>query len=244
MPKAFARIDVRGLNRLRREVSEGLNGKTGGPIDTMLKNWGLFYLRKCQDAFRRNSAGGGDWPPLALVTIEKTRDLPRKGILRINSDVYFALFPGEAGNVFRRIRSSLRRCAKRQSGRFRIWSARGREHMATTNPITQIRTAIEAAVGAHWDSLPNDNAAKVKVNNRWGANRAKPAARLTADFPAVDIRPAQEQNQNDIKFSSGTGVFVRSWELGLATDERPWDDPAALDEAEWQLVRSRRSAAR
>jgi hypothetical protein len=102
MPKAFARIDVRGLNRLRREVSEGLNGKTGGPIDTMLKNWGLFYLRKCQDAFRRNSAGGGDWPPLALVTIEKTRDLPRKGILRINSDVYFALFPGEAGNVFRR----------------------------------------------------------------------------------------------------------------------------------------------
>jgi hypothetical protein len=110
--------------------------------------------------------------------------------------------------------------------------------MATTNPITQIRTAIEAAVGAHWDSLPNDNAAKVKVNNRWGANRAKPAARLTADFPAVDIRPAQEQNQNDIKFSSGTGVFVRSWELGLATDERPWDDPAALDEAEWQLVRA------
>lgn len=106
-----------------------------------------------------------------------------------------------------------------------------------TNPLTTIRQAIEDAVGAHWDSLDEDNPAVVKVGNRWTKNQRK-GARQPADFPAVEIRPVQEQNQTNPKASSSSGQFIRAWELGCATDAAPTEDPNVLDQCEWELIRA------
>lgn len=100
-----------------------------------------------------------------------------------------------------------------------------------SNPFTQITTAIKSYVEAHWAALPDDNVAKVRVGNRWGKDRVKPA-RQPADSPAVDIRPL---DGGDNKLTSSTGIFARAWELGIGTDDL---EPDVLDQCQWELIRA------
>lgn len=112
--------------------------------------------------------------------------------------------------------------------------------MTATNPFTQIKAAIRGYVEAHWDSLPTNNPAKVKVGNRWSRDDRK-AARAPADLPAVEIRPVEGGDSKPLHTSS-SGVFVREYEFGIATDGQTTDDPA-LDQCEWELIRVATKAA-
>lgn len=107
--------------------------------------------------------------------------------------------------------------------------------MTATNPFTQIKTAIKSYVVAHWDSLDADNPAKVKVGNRWSLD-ARKDRRQPGDLPGVDIKPVEGGDSNPFA-SSSSGLFVREYELGIATDGFTVDDPA-LDQCEWELIRA------
>lgn len=111
--------------------------------------------------------------------------------------------------------------------------------MTATNPFTQIKTAIRAYLGAHWDSLPDDNIAKVRVGNRFRRN-IRPNTQ-PADLPEVDFRSA-EGSRNQFKASSSTGLFQRTWELGISSDDRSQNDDS-LDQVEWELLRVAAKAA-
>lgn len=106
--------------------------------------------------------------------------------------------------------------------------------MTATNPFTQIKTAIETYVGAHWDSLPSDNPAKVKVGNRWSATQRKGAIQ-PADTPAVAVRPVEGGDTN-VNATSSSGHFTRSYELGIVTSATTPED-STLDQCEWELIR-------
>lgn len=109
--------------------------------------------------------------------------------------------------------------------------------MAATNPLSQIKAAIVAAVNAHWDSLDSDNPAKVKAGNRGNANNvAKPSARRDADFPHVEVEPGDE-SENKVPSSSTSGTFIRSYLAKIATDDRT-PDANTLDQIEWELLRA------
>jgi hypothetical protein len=105
--------------------------------------------------------------------------------------------------------------------------------MTATNPLSQIKAAIRAYMGAHWDSLPDDNPAKVKVGNRFRRNvrdQTQPA-----DLPEVDFRSGEGGVTRPFA-SSSSGQFVRAWELGIAGDDHNSGD-TSLDQAEWELIR-------
>lgn len=106
--------------------------------------------------------------------------------------------------------------------------------MTATNPFTQIKTAIRSYLGAHWDSLDADNPAKVKVANRF--RRLLKDNVQPADLPEVDIRSA-EGGRNQFTASSGTGLFQRTYELGIASDDKDASD-VSLDQAEWEILRA------
>lgn len=98
MPKAFVKIRMKGLRGVRAQLRTGLSGGRT-PAFQMLENWGLAALTFLQKRFRKFSAGGGDWKPLAASTLKADKGR-RLGILRKTSAIYFALFKGSAGNVF------------------------------------------------------------------------------------------------------------------------------------------------
>lgn len=106
--------------------------------------------------------------------------------------------------------------------------------MTATNPFTQIKTTIETYVGAHWDSLPADNPAKVKVGNRWSTTQRK-GALAPNDTPAVSLRPVDGGDTNPLATSS-SGHFSRQYELGIVTDGITPED-STLDQCEWELIR-------
>lgn len=100
------------------------------------------------------------------------------------------------------------------------------------NPFAQVKAAIRSYIVAHWQALGASNAAYVKVNNRWERDDRK-NARLAADTPAVDLIPVEP---NTFSLTSSSGLFERSYELGIATDGTTPDD--VLDPVEWELVRA------
>jgi hypothetical protein len=71
----------------------------------MYLNWGRRYLAFLREQFRRNRAGGGDWPPLKPETLKRTPQ--RIGILHVTGVLFNALRPGQPGNVLRRVRTGI-----------------------------------------------------------------------------------------------------------------------------------------
>jgi hypothetical protein len=103
------------------------------------------------------------------------------------------------------------------------------------NPFTEIKTALRGYLAAHWDSLPADDPAKVRVNNRGGVIFRK--GQGVSDSPAVDTRRVELRGANPLATSS-SGVFVAVYELGYRSDEgKRDDDTESLDATEWELVR-------
>lgn len=104
-----------------------------------------------------------------------------------------------------------------------------------SNPLTEIKTALRGYLAAHWDALPADNKAKVRVGNRGGVIFRK--GQQFADNPAVDTRRVELRDVSPLKTSS-SGTFVAVYELGYRSDERKTDDDLeVLDATEWELVR-------
>lgn len=100
------RLDLLPLQTLRKRVSADLRGAGGGPISqALLRDWPRRFFGFQQREFRRNSSGGGDWPPLSPATLGARRSQGRRGrrILRVTDAIYGALFPGRPGNVIRRV---------------------------------------------------------------------------------------------------------------------------------------------
>jgi hypothetical protein len=103
------------------------------------------------------------------------------------------------------------------------------------NPFSEIKSSLRTRLGSHWDALPSDNPARVRVGNRFARNFLKPTARQAADFPAVDVRRVETRG---MKLTSTSGHFLAVYEFGITSDERAsTDDTEALDESEWQLIR-------
>lgn len=102
------------------------------------------------------------------------------------------------------------------------------------NPFSEIKTALRGYLAAHWESLPADNPAKVRVNNRGGVIFRK--GQQHADNPAVDARRVEIRDA--ALQTSDTGLFVVAYELAYRSDERKTeDDTETIDQLEWELVR-------
>jgi hypothetical protein len=110
-----------------------------------------------------------------------------------------------------------------------------------SNPFSEIKTALRGYLAAHWDGLPADNPAKVRVNNRGGVIFRK--GQQAADNPAVDTRRVAIRDANPLATSS-SGLFVTAYELGYRSDEqRTDDDTKVIDQTEWELIRVAARAA-
>jgi hypothetical protein len=94
-------------------------------------------------------------------------------------------------------------------------------------------------LGAHWDSLDDDNPAKVKTANRWRRN-LKPNTQ-PADLPEVDVR-LMDGGFNKPFATNTSGQFGRVWQLGIATDDHASTDDS-FDQSEWELVKVAAKAA-
>lgn len=71
---AHIKIDLRELQKFDKDLSQGLQDKTG-PIGRALKQWGFRYRSFVQERFDKYSKGGGDWKPLS----DRTKFRRRKG---------------------------------------------------------------------------------------------------------------------------------------------------------------------
>jgi len=109
--RSTATVDLRPLDRFRRQLTADLRGSGNGPVARATQFlWTERYLLYCRNRFRANSAGGGDWAPLAAATVaqDARRGTRRKGILNISSAIFNSLFRGRPGNVVLRIRNGVR----------------------------------------------------------------------------------------------------------------------------------------
>ena len=117
------RMDLRGFDKFRRKVKQGLRRGGTGPIDNMLKAWGVRYLTFTRRRYSKFSRGGGDWKSLAESTKKARRGGKRRktrsarartkttsrgtgkkfAILRDTGILLRALTIGASGNLFKRI---------------------------------------------------------------------------------------------------------------------------------------------
>lgn len=110
-------FDMSGLKRLTRQIRGGVRGTSPGPIDTMLKRWGVRYLTFARRRYLRLARGGGEWPPLKAAT-EARRKRParhrrkkqkrRHSILINTMTLLGALQVGAPGNEFRRLPGAIK----------------------------------------------------------------------------------------------------------------------------------------
>ncbi len=71
MADPHVKVDLRGLKRFQRAVSDGLRGG-GGPVHNAIRQWAARYRSFAQQRFDRFSKGGG-WPALKEKTINRRR---------------------------------------------------------------------------------------------------------------------------------------------------------------------------
>ena len=128
-------FDLTKFNKFVRQINKGSAG--GGPYAKVFNRWGKRYLSWTEEQYKRNSQGGGEWPPLAQSTLtykrvtgknlRRTRGGRRRsykqknrlratrvigaGSVKILSDtgtLLTALTPGAPGNLFRYIKNGVR----------------------------------------------------------------------------------------------------------------------------------------
>lgn len=94
----------------KNQITQDLRGGGQGPIGRAIRqDWPQKYFEFLRRKFRENSAGGGEWPPLAESTLARESDVKktrsergqfkRKGILWKTGSIYNALTPGNKGNL-------------------------------------------------------------------------------------------------------------------------------------------------
>jgi hypothetical protein len=62
-------VNLEPLKRFQAALAADLQGSGQGPIRAAMKQWGVRFRSAMQERFAQESAGGGDWPPLAASTI-------------------------------------------------------------------------------------------------------------------------------------------------------------------------------
>lgn len=102
---ATATLKLDGLKQYRKLIEAN-----GPPVQRILTKWEARYRAYAWNHFDIASKGGGKWPPLSPITIERRRrgkrkDAPRATILRDTNTLFTVLNPGIAnapGSVSRR----------------------------------------------------------------------------------------------------------------------------------------------
>ena len=91
MITAEIKLSLKGLHTLQAEVNN-----PRGPIRDAFKQWEHRYKTFIQRRFKRNSRGGGDWPPLKYARRRGRRD--RASILIDTGTLFKAIDPAWQGS--------------------------------------------------------------------------------------------------------------------------------------------------
>jgi hypothetical protein len=73
MNTPHVKIDFRGLDQYQAALKRDLRESGNGPIRQAMHQWAVRYRSFLQERFDRFSKGGGDWAPLAVMTILRRR---------------------------------------------------------------------------------------------------------------------------------------------------------------------------
>ena len=96
-------INLKKFDSLLAQVA----GKKSSPaLRSCYNQWGMRYLAETKKDFVKNSAGGGEWPP--LKTKRKRGDTKKARILRDTGTLFKALTVGSAGNLYQDIKNGKR----------------------------------------------------------------------------------------------------------------------------------------
>ncbi len=87
MARVKVLLDLRGLERYRKEVRRGLRSLSPSPMRDVLKKWAFRYRGAMRQRYDRFSKGGGDWKPLKEST-KKARRHGKGGRSRRGSKAY------------------------------------------------------------------------------------------------------------------------------------------------------------
>jgi hypothetical protein len=88
-------INLKKFDRFFSQVA----GKRNSPaLRACYNQWGVRYLAETKRSFVRNSAGGGEWPP--LKSKRKRGDTKSGRILRDTGTLFKALSVGSPGNLY------------------------------------------------------------------------------------------------------------------------------------------------
>lgn len=163
MAKRKTGIDARKLKELTRRV------RAGG-LTSVYNQWGTRYLTWTRRRFKKNSKGGGEWPPLSPVTLtyrrvigspltrtkggrkrskkakakfkEKFSGAAKKAKILIDTGVLFkSLTEGAKGNLFQKLNRGIR-----------VGFSNTKVHKGRSFTIRQL--AMWHQVGSHVTNLP------------------------------------------------------------------------------------------
>jgi hypothetical protein len=102
------------LQKLRKIVRDF----AGNPpvLAAAFRDCGVVCLNDLRVRFLQNSAGGGEWKPLAPSTLKKKT--PRRGILRVTDRLYESLRPKNPDNILRVTRGGVSYGSKTPYGKY------------------------------------------------------------------------------------------------------------------------------